>query len=433
MFQKKMQKTKDIILIGVALFAMFFGAGNLIFPPKLGILSSASWLEAIMGFFTSDVALSILAIIAVAKSGGTFNSFASKVGSKYSIVMGILLMLIIGPLLALPRTGAVSYEMGIMPMFPEVPQYLFTFIYFAISLFFVLDPKGVIDKIAVILTPILLFALSAIIIKNFTLPSVELAPSTLDNVYTYAFLEGYQTLDGLAAVIFASIILLVLKEKGYTDTSSQIKMTIKSGLLAFGIIGSVYGGLIYLGAKGALEIDNTLCRTESFMALVENVFGQYGVWVVAVTVVFACFTTTVGLTSTVAKYFADISNNKLSYKLNVFIITAISFVLANLGVQSIVLFSGPLLSIIYPGVIVLIILNLADKYISSQNVYIGAVGGATLYSILLFASKSTDCLSGLKDLLLSFPLSTYEMGWFLPSILGAIFLILIVKIKCKLN
>jgi len=424
-----MQKTKDIILIGVALFAMFFGAGNLIFPPKLGLLSASSWMEAICGFFTSDVALSIFAIIAVAKSGGTFNSFAGKVGPRFSIVMGVILMLIIGPLLALPRTGAVSFEMGILPIFPSVSQYIFTFFYFALSLFFVLDPKGVIDKIAVILTPILLISLIAIIVKNISLPACNMPESTLDNVYTYAFLEGYQTLDGVAAVIFASIILLVLKEKGYTNTSAQISMTIKSGLLAFGIIGFVYGGLIFLGASGSAEIAENLSRTETFMALVESIFGKYGVWVVAITVIFACFTTTVGLTSTVAEYFAGISNNKLSYKINVIIITVISFILANLGVKSIVLFSGPILSIIYPAIIVLILLNLADKYIPSKNIYIGAVGGATCYSVLLFISNTSDNLINMKSFLTSFPMSTYEMGWIVPSILGAILLALTPKLK----
>ena len=144
-----MKKLKDIVVIGVALFAMFFGAGNLIFPPQLGVVSGNMWIQAIIGFFTTAVTLSILAIIAIAKSGGTFNSFASKVGPRFSIIMGIIIMLIIGPLLAIPRTGAVSYEMGILPIFPSIPQYIFTLLYFGISLLFVINPKGIIDRIAV--------------------------------------------------------------------------------------------------------------------------------------------------------------------------------------------------------------------------------------------------------------------------------------------
>lgn len=424
-----MKKLKDIVVIGVALFAMFFGAGNLIFPPQLGVMSGNAWLQAIMGFFTTDVSLSILAIIAIAKSGGTFHSFASKVGPKFSIIMGIIIMLIIGPLLALPRTGAVSYEMGILPIFPDIPQYLFTFLYFGVSLLFVINPKGIIDKIAVYLTPILLIALVSIIVKNIMIPDVTLAASKISNVYTYAFLEGYQTVDGLAAVIFAGIVLLSLKEKGYTDTSSQIKMTIKSGLVAFSIIGFVYGGLIYLGARGAANIPDGMSRTETFMALVDQMFGQYGVWMVAVTVIFACFTTTVGLTTTVAEYFSELTNNKLSYRFNVVTITLVSFVLANLGVEQIVYFSGPILNIIYPAILVLIILNLFDKYIPYRSIYSGVVGGTLCFSILLFICKSFDSLSLIKDWLSSFPMSTYEMGWLIPAILGGLIASVFYKTK----
>lgn len=424
-----MKKLKDIVVIGVALFAMFFGAGNLIFPPQLGVVSGDSWLQAIMGFFTTDVTLSILAIIAIAKSGGTFNSFASKVGPKFSIVMGIIIMLIIGPLLALPRTGAVSYEMGILPIFPGIPQYIFTLIYFGISLLFVINPKGIIDKIAVYLTPVLLIALISIIVKNMLMPVDSMPPARLTNVYTYAFLEGYQTLDGLAAVIFAGIILMGLKEKGYTDTSSQIKMTIKSGLVAFSIIGFVYGGLIYLGASGAGSIPEGMNRTETFMTLVDRMFGQYGVWMVAVTVIFACFTTTVGLTTTVAEYFSEQTNNKLSYRFNVITITLISFLLANLGVDQIVYFSGPILSIIYPAILVLIVLNLFDKYIPFKGIYSGVVGGTLCFSILMFICKSFDSLSGAKDWLLSFPMTTYEMGWLIPAIFGGLIASVFYKIK----
>ncbi|MCZ4695050.1 branched-chain amino acid transport system II carrier protein [Ancylomarina euxinus] len=424
-----MKKFKDIVVIGVALFAMFFGAGNLIFPPQLGVLSGDSWLQAIMGFFTTDVSLSILAIIAIAKSGGTFNSFASKVGPKFSIVMGIIIMLIIGPLLALPRTGAVSYEMGILPIFPGIPQYIFTLVYFGISLLFVINPKGIIDKIAVYLTPILLIALVSIIVKNILMPDNIMPAAKLTNVYTYAFLEGYQTLDGLAAVIFAGIILMGLKEKGYTDTSSQIKMTIKSGLVAFSIIGFVYGGLIYLGANGASSIPEGMSRTETFMALVDRMFGQYGLWMVAVTVIFACFTTTVGLTTTVAEYFSELSNNKLSYRFNVVTITLVSFVLANLGVEQIVYFSGPILGIIYPAILVLIVLNLFDKYITYKGIYSGVVGGTLGFSTLMFICKSFDSLSAAKDWLSSFPMSTYEMGWLIPAIFGGLIATAFYKIK----
>ena len=235
------------------------------------------------------------------------------------------------------------------------------------------------------------------------------------------------------AVIFAGIILLSLKEKGYTDSSSQINMTIKSGLVAFSIIGFVYGGLIYLGATGASSIPEGMSRTETFMALVDQMFGQYGVWMVAVTVIFACFTTTVGLTTTVAEYFSELTNNKLSYRFNIVAITLLSFVLANLGVEQIVYFSGPILSIIYPAILVLIVLNLFDKYIPYKGIYSGVVGGTLCFSILMFICKSFDSLLIAKGWLLSFPMSTYEMGWLMPAIFGGLMVFVSYKFKAAKN
>jgi LIVCS family branched-chain amino acid:cation transporter len=420
-----MKKRRDSIVIGMALFAMFFGAGNLIFPPQLGLFSGDSWLEAILGFFTTDVGLSIFAIIAIAKAGGTFSHFGNKVGKGFSLVLGIFLMLTVGPLLAIPRTGAVSYEMGFAPIFGGVNQYVFTFIYFAAALFFVYNPKGILDKIGKWLTPILLISLASIIIKNIVSPMGVPAEAIKDNVYTYAFLQGFQTLDGVAAVMFASIILIALKEKGYTDTKTQIKMTVQASLVAFSIIGFVYGGLIYLGSTGSAIVSTELSRTECFVALVQNSFGDAGIWLVAITVLFACFTTTAGLIATVAEYFTEISNNKLTYRLNVVVISIVSFLLANLGVSNIVKFAGPMLNISYPVLIVLVVINLIDRGNISKNIYRGAVGATVIFTSFFYLG---DSIESIKEFLFSFPLVKYEMGWLLPAIGGALTYPLIINL-----
>jgi len=419
-----MKGRKDCVVIGLALFAMFFGAGNLIFPPRLGLYSGESWIEGILGFFTTDVALSIFAIIAIAKAGGTFSDFGNKVGKTFSLIMGGFLMLTVGPLLAIPRTGAVSYEMGIAPLFGNINQYLFTAIYFSLALFFVLNPKGIIDKIGKWLTPVLLISLATIIIKNIISPIGTPIASTLDNTYTYAFLQGYQTLDGIAAVMFAAIILIALKEKGYKDTKTQIKMTIVSSLVAFSIIGFVYGGLIYLGSTGSGIINHELSRTACFVGLVENVFGEMGIWVVAITVLFACFTTTAGLTATVAEYFMEVTNNKLTYRFNVIAITLVSFLLSNLGVDQIVKFAGPMLNISYPAIIVMVVINLIDKGNISKNIYRGAVGGTLIFTSLFYLGDFSDAL---KDTLNSLPLVKYECGWIIPAVGGALLYSLFIR------
>ena len=413
-----MKSYKDCVVIGLALFAMFFGAGNLIFPPQLGVLSGSSWIEACIGFFTTDLGLSVLAIVAIAKVGGSFGDFAGKVGKSFSVVLGTFIMLAVGPLMAIPRTGAVSFEMGVEPIFGGVNQYVFTFIYFLVALLFVLNPKGVIDKIGKWLTPVLLLSLAAIIVRNIVSPIGISVESSNSNVFTYAFLQGYQTVDGLAAVMFASIVLHTLKEKGYTCKNVQIRMTIASSLVAFGIIGFVYGGLIYLGSTGSGVVGHDLSRTETFVSLVYNVFGNIGIWIVSITVLFACFTTTAGLTATVSEYFTELSKNKISYKVNAIIITAVSFLLSNFGVDEIVRIAGPLLNITYPIIIVLVLLNLVDKGSLNKSIYIGAVGGTFLFTSLYYISPMFEFLLSLKEILIMFPLDEYGMGWVLPALGG---------------
>lgn len=419
------KKNRDCVVIGMALFAMFFGAGNLIFPPRLGLYSGENWVESILGFFTSDVVLSIFAVAAIAKAGGTFKDFGNKVGKIFSLALGIFLMLTVGPLLAIPRTGAVSYEMGIAPLFGNINQVVFTAVYFAAALFFVLNPKGILDKIGKWLTPVLLISLASIIIKNIISPIGEIAPALKENIYTYGFLQGFQTVDGIAAVMFASIILIALKEKGYKKANIQMKMTLKASLIAFSIIGFVYGGLIYLGATGSGIISSELSRADCFVALVQNVFGDAGKYVVSVTVLLACFTTTAGLTATVAEYFMEISNNKLKYKLNVIVIIFISFLLANLGVSKIVDFAGPMLNITYPALIVLVIMNLMDRGNIKKIVYQGAVGTTIIFTSFYYLAYKIE---GINTFLHAFPLAKYEMGWVFPAVGGALSFYIFAKV-----
>lgn len=417
MAKKFWEMRKDSIIIGMALFAVFFGAGNLIFPPKLGILSGSQWLQAVAGFFTTDIGLSILAIFAVVKAGGSFINFGNKVGKKFSLGMGVSLMLSLGPLICIPRTGAVSYELGFTPIFGDFSQYAFTFVYFGAALFFVLNPKSIIDKIGKWLTPVLIISIGSIIIKNIINPIGEIGTPSIDNIYTYAFLQGYQTLDGIAAVLFASIVILTLKQKGYTDHKTQVKMTIYSCIVAFSLIGFVYGGLIYLGATGNMIIDHNLSLTESFVALVNHSFGETGIWIISITVLFACFSTTTGLTATIAEYFTEASNNKLSYKFNVIAIIVVSYIISNLGVSYIVKFAGPILSIVSPAILVLIVINLIDKGNISKNIYRGAVGGSIVFTCLFYIG---DFVTSIKEALYYLPLAKYEMGWVLPSLIGGL-------------
>ena len=242
------KKFNDVVIVGFALFAMFFGAGNLIFPPYLGFLSGSVWPVAMLGFLITGIGIPLLGVIASARAGGSVEHLAGRVGPKFARVLGILIILAIGPLLAIPRTAATTFELAIRPNLPWAGPALGSLTYFTVTLFFALNRSKVVDKIGKVLTPLLLVTLSLLIFKGIFPPLAAPVQGSLAAPFSSGFREGYQTMDALASVVFAEIIIAALVFKGYAKTSDQIKLaSLSAGVAAIGL-GLVYGGLMYLGA-----------------------------------------------------------------------------------------------------------------------------------------------------------------------------------------
>ena len=234
---------KDIIIVGFALFAMFFGAGNLLFPPFLGLMTGKSWLTGFTGFILADVGLSLLAILAIGKCGGEVSKVFSRAGHKLSITLGCAIMICIGPLLAIPRTAATTFEMGIQPIFGNFNAVIFSVIFFAITLLLTIKPSKVVDIIGSYLTPALLIALLVLIGMGIINPLGSIEPSTIDNVCSEGVFQGYQTLDALGAVSLGAVVITSIANKGYTKKEEQVSITFKAGLVAAAGLFLVYGGL----------------------------------------------------------------------------------------------------------------------------------------------------------------------------------------------
>ena len=419
-------KTKDVFVLGLALFAMFFGAGNLIFPPYLGLIAGQNWVVCAIGFFITAIGMPLLGIIASAKAGGTIDAVGNKVGSIFSKVFATIIILAIGPLLAIPRTSAVTYEMGIKPIFPGFSPILASIIFFALTLYFVIKPSEIVDKLGKILTPLLLIMIFVIIIKGIISPLGT--PTTLmqENPLSKGFKEGYQTMDALASLVFAGVILSSLVGKGYKDVGEQVKLTIKAGIIAAIGLCIVYGGLIYLGASANSVYPATMDRSKLLMAITNTLLGNFGKIALAIVVALACLTTSIGLTATVGTFFNKLSNNKLSYSLIVIITCIFSAIFANVGVDMIVKISVPLLVTVYPIAIVLILMNVFDDFLPNSS-YVGAVIGALLISLYEGLSVAGMNLSFLKPIIDSIPLSSFGFAWLIPAIIGGILSTLMIR------
>jgi len=362
------KKTKDIFIIGFALFAMFFGAGNLIFPPALGQKAGKELIGAIIGFLLTGVGLPLMGIMAVSKFGGNLELLASKANKKFATLLSIVVILSLGPLLAIPRTSATTYEMAIVPFFPNMSSLVFSAIYFSIVLFFVLKSSSIIDSIGKILTPVLLLTLLSIIAKGILSPQGPVVDTGLGVSFASGFGEGYQTMDALGATVIGSIIVASIKAKGYTDSKEVSKLTIQAGVVAAAGLAIVYGGLAYLGATaGNLSMD--LSRPDLIISITDGLLGTFGKVLLGISVGMACLTTSIGLTATAGEYFSNLSKGRVSFQ-TVSIITAlISMVISNAGVDKITSLAVPLLVVVYPIIIVLVVLALLDQFIKNNFIY----------------------------------------------------------------
>lgn len=421
------KSTKDAFVIGLALFAMFFGSGNLIFPPYLGKLVGNNYPIAILGFLITGVGLPLLGILSCAKINGTFRDIATPIGKVFAIAVTTAIILAIGPMIAIPRTAATTYELSIQPFFPNINITIAIIIYFLINLAFVLRPSSIIDTIGKFLTPALLILLLTIIIKGILMPIDPIAITPFENVFSTSLLEGYQTMDATASVIFASIIIAAVRQKGYDDVSDIIKITSLSGIIAVIGLGTIYGGLMYLGSQTVNIFPADITKTALLTQITETILGRTGSVFLALAVALACMTTSIGLTSSAAKYFEDITNGKLSYRLNAIIVSIMSILIATLGVDDIVAFAFPILQILYPIVIVLVILTFLgfnNKTVLTITAY------TTLFVGILDNLKSVGLNIGFINKFISFiPLSDIGFSWLIPALIAFLFSLTYVKSK----
>ena len=410
-------KNKDIIVVGFALFAMFFGAGNLIFPPFLGVTSGQSWLTGFGGFLIADVGLALLAVAAAAKCGGDITKILHRSGNTLAKILGIAIMVCLGPLLAIPRTAATTFEMGIQPILGNsISPLIFSIIFFSIVLVLTIRPSKVIDIIGEILTPALLIALAVLIIKGIVDPIGTISPETMiDNVFANGVSQGYQTMDALGAVALSAILIASIHDKGYTKDSDKISISIKAGIVAAIGLCFVYGGLTYLGATVsnlyAGQDMNTISQTALIVGITESVLGGPGKIILGVIVALACLTTAIGLTSATGNYFSKLTNGKLKYEVIVTIVSVFSAIVSNFGVNAIIKISAPILSMVYPATILLVVMTLFSDKIKNDNAFKGATYVTIIISILTVMNV---------PLMNNLPLVSLGFNWIVPAIIGGV-------------
>ena len=413
---------KSIVIISFMLFSLFFGAGNLIFPPLLGQQSGSNTFLSILGFLITAVILPVLGVIVVGKFGG-LTELAGKVDKKFAIVFTLLIYLSIGPGLGIPRAGSVPFEMAIAPYLKEnsnlsICMLVYTTIFFIIVLWLCLNPGKLVKRIGTFLTPSLLIL---IVVLFFTfLLKFNKSVASPEKVYYNApflqgFIDGYQTMDTIAALNFGLVIAITLGNFGVKEEKGIIKYTIIAGIFAGIILTLVYVMLSVMGAATSGVYDSALNGAIILRQIMHDLFGGFGAFFLAAIFTLACLTTCVGLTNSISAYFAKLFK-KISYKKWVIIITIVSFLICNLGLNMILSVSIPVLNAIYPVSIVLIIIGLLDKYIKNFKYTFKLCIYSTLFISVLYAIDELFNLGFISDILAYIPLYSQGFGWVIVCI-----------------
>lgn len=401
----------DSIVVGFALFSMFFGAGNVIFPPYLGFGAGTQWVNGFLFYFIADIGLALFALFTLLKVGGSEN-ITGRIGSVASNILMSAIILCIGPMVAIPRTAATTFEMSVAPLISGVSPVVFSVAFFIVVLLLSIRQSAVIDVVGKVLTPALLIGLLVLIIKGIISPLGSIVNPHVDSsfVIVNGIKSGYQTMDVLAALAFGIIILKSAQEKGYSDARESSKMIRAAAVIAGVLLLIVYFGLTYLGATSASLFSLGISRAELVIGIVERLLGKVGLVIFAVVVALACMTTAVALVSSAASFFEKLTKGRLSYATLVIIICVSSAVISNLGLDRIVAVASPILDIVYPPTLVLIALSwFGDRL--SRGVYRWAVIGALIASVL-----STLSLYGVSvPIVNTLPLASLGLGWIVPA------------------
>lgn len=415
-------KTWDIVALGFMTFALFLGAGNIIFPPIVGQAAGTQQWMASLGFLLTGVGLPLLTVVALARVGGGMDALTRPIGRVAGTLLGVAVYLTIGPLFATPRTATVSFEMGMAPFTGNTPTALFVFslVYFGLVMLLSLFPGKLMDTVGKLITPVLILALVVLGGAAFVAPAGSLSAPVADyatagSALAQSFLQGYQTMDALGALVFGIVIVNAIRDTGIGDSRLHTRYAIYAGCIAAVGLCLVYVSLIFLGSHIGDWVPAGASGVEILTAYVHHTFGDVGIWLLAAVILLACLTTGVGLVSACATYFSALT--KISYRAVVIVLCVFSMVVSNQGLAQLIAVAVPVLYTVYPVAIALVVLNLLSRFWRHpRGVFIPVMVVALVFGLLdgIKAAGWTALVPAWIDRL---PGASMALGWLSPVLL----------------
>ncbi len=423
----KKTSTGALVAIGLMLFALFFGAGNLIFPAGLGQQAGENLTPAMLGFIFTGVGLPLLGILAIGYSGcKDIQELASRFHPAYGVIYAVLLYLTIGPFFAMPRTATVSFEVGIVPFLGDKDHdlylVLFSIAFFLISWWLSLSPGKLVNRVGKVLTPLLLLCIGILVVATIVNPMGIAQPAQgvyATKPFVSGFLEGYQTMDALASLVFAIIVINAIRAMGITDKKAITMSTLKAGIVASFFLAIVYVFVAKMGVNSVEQTGYLPNGAPVLAATAQFYFGHIGNGLLAVIILLACITTSVGLITACAEYFHRLVP-AISFKGYATGLAIFAAIIANKGLTNIISYAIPVLMFLYPLTVVIIVLAFLNNLFKGRQVVYATTLGLTLIVSLFDGLNAAGLLSEsvINALTTYLPGYALGMGWVSPAIIG---------------
>lgn len=413
---------KRYIAIGLMLFALLFGAGNLIFPAAMGQNAGVNVWYAVLGFCVTGVGLPLISIAALGYSGCLdLEEAAGRVHPWYGVFYSVVSYLAIGPCFAAPRTGTVSFEIAVKPFLgafsPDIALPIFLLIFFLLTYWLAATPSKLVDRVGKILTPALLAVILLLIVQSFITPlGTPQAPTknyaTPVTAVMQGILDGYNTLDAIASFIFATLVISFVKEGGVTHPKAIMKQVLLSGSIAVALLAFIYIFIAKIGADSVTPLGILETGAPVLAGSAKILFGNLGAAILAVIVLLACLSTSVGLVTCCAAYFMRLLGH-FSYKTYAVIFCVISYLVGLFGLKTIIVSTIPVLMFIYPLLVALICLIFLDKFFGGrQCVYAWTIAFTFVMATINLLETAGVNLGSFETMLQTYvPLHTFGMGW----------------------
>ena len=406
---KKKSFWKDTVIVGLALFSTMFGAGNLIFPPQIGLFSGQEWFLGAMGLLLGGIVLPVMALWAVNNVGEGSEDLMGHVSPWCYNAFYLVSCTLIAMGSTLPKSAATTYEIGIQPLFPQVPNWAVIIVFFVLVYFFACDRESVIDKLGKYMTPILLVLLAIVLIKGVVTPVGEPVDTGIGNPFG----------DGVQFHALHELLLGDLRRRGYDGKESR-RGGFMAGIVCIIALFAVYGTLTYIGATASGIYAQDTAQTALLSGVIRQIMGTAGLACMGGAVAMACLTTAVGIGTTVVSFIYEFLKKRVPYKLLMLIACIIGVFMGITGVQNIVNYVTPIFLVIYPVCIVMTILGLLDRFLPNDGFYKGGVLMAGIVSLGDAVLSVAPDIGWLKDLMSMFPLSDLGFAWLAPAVIGAV-------------